>query len=240
MATATAKVGGKSLVRQVGDSLREDILAGRVVPGDKLPSQLLLTERFDVSRTVVREAIASLEADGLLEARQGAGVFVVSKETSTVPFRMVDGGRLSSMLEMLELRTAVEMEAAGLAALRRSPAQEEAIYQALQVMAEQIAHGERSTVADLAFHRAVAAATNNPRFPEFLDMLGQSSIPRASAQGETGEAGSAPYLARIQEEHRRIAQTISAGDEAAARDAMRAHLKGSQDRYRALAQRGLP
>lgn len=225
------------LVKQIGDELRSEIVSGRFEIGDKLPSQAELSERFDVSRTVVREAIASLQADGLLEARQGAGVFITARTPPTNgAFQAIDLKRISSMLETLELRSAVEIEAAGLAAMRRSPAQEEAIFRAHQTVANQIAAGQRSAETDFAFHRAIAAATNNPRFVEFLDLLGQSAIPRTVMQPASGNSPPAPYLEKIADEHRAIAQAISLGDEAGAREAMRVHLKGSQQRYRRLIQ----
>jgi len=229
-----------SLVKRVSEELRAEISAGRFVVGDKLPSQSELTERFDVSRTVVREAIASLQADGLVEAHQGAGVFVTARTSAPAfSFQVIDQARISSILETLELRSAVEIEAAGLAALRRSPAQEEDIFSAHQAVAAQIAHGEVSTGADFAFHRAIAAATNNPRFGEFLELLGRAAIPRAAIQSDGNEAVRTSYLERILDEHKQIAQAISAGDEPSARAAMRTHLKGSQQRYRALIQRDL-
>ncbi|HTJ56460.1 MAG TPA: FadR/GntR family transcriptional regulator [Devosiaceae bacterium] len=229
-----------SLVKQVSNNLRSQIVAGHFQIGDKLPSQSLLAANFVVSRTVVREAIASLQADGLVESHQGAGVFVIAQASpSPLPFHAIDHARISSLLEMLELRTAVEIEAAALAAQRRSPAQEEAIFRAHQGFAALIAKKEPSTAADFAFHRAIAEATNNPRFPEFLDLLGLSAIPRAALKAEGAEAVRTTYLDKIVEEHRQIAQAISAGDELAAREAMRAHLRGSQRRYRSLIQDGM-
>ncbi len=228
------------LVKQISDELRAEIGSGRFEIGDKLPSQSELSDRFVVSRTVVREAIASLQADGLLEARQGAGVFVTARTTpSNSAFQAIDHARISSMLETLELRSAVEIEAAGLAALRRSPAQEEAIFRAHHAVAALIAGGQRSSEADFAFHRAVAAASNNPRFVEFLDLLGQSAIPRAAMQQTDGGSPTALHLERIADEHRAIAQAISAADESGAREAMKIHLKGSQQRYRRLIQGGM-
>ena len=100
-------------------------MGGQFPPGSRLPSEAQLTEAHGVSRTVVREAIAALRADRLVEARQGAGVFVLEAEVpapTPLFLRNIDHERVSSMIELLELRTAVEVEAAGLAALRRSPA----------------------------------------------------------------------------------------------------------------------
>ncbi|NIB59842.1 FadR/GntR family transcriptional regulator, partial [Agrobacterium tumefaciens] len=117
---------GRTLVVKVSEELRSQIAKGRYKTGDRLPSEAQLTQEFGVSRTVVREAIASLRSDGLVEPRQGAGVFVLEPApVERRPFHNVDLARVSSLIEMLELRTAVEGDAAGLAAIRRSPAQEE-------------------------------------------------------------------------------------------------------------------
>ncbi|KRA44952.1 FadR/GntR family transcriptional regulator [Devosia sp. Root635] len=224
-ATLTVRRARGGLVKRIIGELRGAILAGQYAVGDKLPSQAELAERYQVSRTVVREAIAGLQADGLVEPHQGAGVFVTSRLAPASPFGALDVARVSSILETLELRAAVEVEAAGLAALRRSPAQEEAIVAAHKALVSQIADGGSSIRTDFEFHRAIAAATNNRRFVELLDLMGASAIPEIMRQG---------YLDMIIEEHRAIAYAISAGDEAAAREAMRVHVRGSQRRYRQL------
>lgn len=228
----------KNLVGTVSGQLRQAILGGELKPGDKLPSEAGLTKRFGVSRTVIREAIASLRADGLVEARHGVGVFVLSNQSNpALSFQSFETARISSIIEVLELRAAVEIEAAGLAAMRRSPAQEEAILERYDDLGTLIAEGEPTTAADFAFHLAIADATNNPRFREFLEMMGRNVIPRASLQEGQAERTEADYLEQIQAEHRRIADAISAHDEEAAREAMRLHLKGSQQRYRNMIRR---
>jgi DNA-binding FadR family transcriptional regulator len=225
--------GRRNLVAEVVAELRARIANGDVLVGERLPSEAQLTEAFSVSRTVIREAIATLRADGLVEPRQGAGVFVLEPaETAQRPFQIVDVDKISSIIEMLELRTAVEMEAAALAAARRSPAQEEEIYEAEAEIRALAKKGLATTEADFRFHRAIAVAANNPRFAEFLDVLGQSVIPRSALQTSGGQRSPDGYISLISGEHRAIADAIAAGDSDAARDAMRQHLKGSQQRYR--------
>ena len=103
----------RNLVAEVVLQLREQIENGSFSVGDRLPSEAQLTDAFSVSRTVVREAIATLRADGLVEPRQGAGVFVLEPETTGLrPFQIIDADKISSIIEVLELRAAVEMEAA--------------------------------------------------------------------------------------------------------------------------------
>ncbi|WP_299839557.1 FadR/GntR family transcriptional regulator [uncultured Paracoccus sp.] len=224
---------GQTLVVKVQDALRARIADGSHKPGDRLPSEAQLTREFGVSRTVVREAIAALRSDGLVEPRQGAGVFVLEPPApQPLPFGNLDLARVSSLIEMLELRTAVEGDAAGFAALRRSPAQEEAIVEAFGRLGRLAASGQPTSDADFAFHLAIAEAANNPRFSEFLRLLGQTLIPRRAVT-DGAEPQITPDYARILEaEHEAIVAAIQDGDEAAARDAMRRHLKNSQARYR--------
>jgi DNA-binding FadR family transcriptional regulator len=227
-----------TLSTRLGDNLRRAIVAGQFPPGSKLPSESQLSEAHGVSRTVVREALASLRADRLVEARQGAGVFVLEPQQAApsplLSLHNIDPERVSSMIEVLELRTAVEVEAAGLAALRRSPAQEEVIFDRHDAVRACVEAGTPSSAADFALHLAIAEATNNPRFRDFLAMIGQNVIPRAALRTDESEQDQAAYIKLIDEEHRAIVLAISNGDEDAAREAMRRHLRGSQARYRTL------
>ncbi len=229
-----------TLSRSVADALRRTILEGPLAQGDKLESAAEMTKRYKVSRTVIREAIASLQADGLVESRQGAGVFVLSTRAASQHFlQPLEKEKISKVVEMLELRLAVEVEAGALAAARRSPAQEHAIWERHDELGACIEEGRPTAPADLAFHIACADATNNPRFREFLEMIGENVIPRASLAvalygSDAPERSATSYLRQIQGEHREIAEAISAGAPEAARAAVRTHLKGSLERYRAL------
>ncbi|WP_242532019.1 FadR/GntR family transcriptional regulator [Salipiger thiooxidans] len=230
---------GRTLVETVRDALREQIAAGAYPPGSRLPSEAQMTKEFGVSRTVIREAVASLRADGLVAPRQGAGVFVLAPPAPVeLPFQNIDFVRISSMIELLELRTAVEAEAAALAAQRRSPAQEEKLIGCLREVDRAAAAGEPTMEADFALHLAIAEATNNPRFGDFLSMIGSNLIPRKALSDSSSEPAPKEYLDVIRGEHEVIVNAILDGDEEAARDAMRHHLKSSQARYRALLRAG--
>jgi GntR family transcriptional repressor for pyruvate dehydrogenase complex len=226
----------KSLVAHLSESLRHAIADGQFPPGSKLPSELRLAEMHGVSRTVVREAISALRADRLVEAQQGAGVFVLSPPAlPSMPFfGKIDQAKVSSVIELLELRTAVETEAAGLAALRRSPAQEEMIFERHSAVRKCLDAGLPTSAADFALHLAIAEATNNVRFREFLSAMGPGLIPRAAIREGEPQSDQAAYIMLIDDEHHRIVSAISSGDEEGARAAMRAHLLGSQERYRSL------
>ena len=227
-----AALPGQTLVTQVREAIRAQVLKGQYKPGDRLPSEARLTQEFGVSRTVIREAVAALRSDKLVEPRQGAGVFVLPPPPEEeAPFRNLDPARLSSLIEMLELRAAVEGDAAGLAALRRSPAQEEKIVEAFHELSALSEAGRPTADADLRFHLSVAEAANNPRFPEFLRLIGPTLIPRRAVEGEEAPV-SRDYAEILRAEHEAILAAIQNGDEDDARAAMRLHLKNSQLRYR--------
>ncbi len=221
-----------SLVSRVSLSLRKAIASGQYGPGDRLPSEIEMTETHGVSRTVVREAVTALRCDGLVEVRQGAGIFVLKREKDASPTPGIDRARLSSDLEVLEIRTPLEIEAAGLAALRRSPSQEEAIFDCHARLLQCIEENRSIREADLALHLAIASATNNPLFTQFLELHGQAVIPQSRVVSETGENDQTAYRRLIHKEHEAIVIAISDRNEQAAKLAMQAHLRGSQHRYR--------
>ncbi|SNY90225.1 DNA-binding transcriptional regulator, FadR family [Cohaesibacter sp. ES.047] len=225
-----------TLVLRVSDAIRNDILQGSYAMGDKLPSEAQLTRAFGVSRTVIREAIAALRSDGLVEARQGAGVFVLDPINFTFQRnRMnVDKDRVFSSLEVLEARTPLEIEAAGLAALRRSPAQEEEIFEKHAALIGCANDGQHWSEADIALHIAIAKATNNPLFATFLEMQGNAAIPQTGQEKQLQDEDEVAYRNLLIKEHERIVMAISNRDETEAREAMRDHLKGSQERHRSL------
>lgn len=192
-----------------------------------------------VSRTVIREAVSALRAEGLVISRQGAGVFVAN--ASSFPFRISLEGlsSIEDVLHVMELRLAIEVEAAALAAERATPGQAANMEAALEAIDAAIEKGEFAVREDFAFHRAVAAASGNPKFCKFLEFLGRHIIPRQSIRGSLdGPSDQERYLRRIQREHARIHQAIRCGDAPAARRAMRLHLNRSLSRYRRLAERG--
>jgi GntR family transcriptional repressor for pyruvate dehydrogenase complex len=232
----TSNVGLRAnLNEKIASKIRELLARGDLEPGDRLPTEQALCAAHGVSRTVVREAIAALKADGLVVARQGSGVFVAKKPE--LPFGLsllasIEPKRISSIIETLELRAAVESEAAALAAERRSPAGLAKIQECFEAASESVAAGEQAEDQDFAFHLAIAEATHNRHFVEFFRFLGQRTIPRG--QLHSGGA-SAPYLDQMQREHRNIVSAISARNTEEAHASMRAHLKNSQARYQTIA-----
>ncbi len=228
----------RKLTHEIAERIAAEIAAAELPPGARLPTEQEMVSAMGVSRTVVREAVAALRAEGLVTTRQGAGAFV-AVDAGTRPFRLAIGGfpSLGEALDIMELRQSVEVEAAGLAAERAAPAARDEILAALAAIDGAIGRGESAVKQDFAFHCAVAAATANPQFANFLQYLGHYIIPRQSIRvaAHVG-GGQRAYLEMIQREHRAIAAAIQSGDAAEAREAMRRHLANSRVRYRRLAK----
>jgi len=225
------------VVKRIADAIR----GGWLEPGARLPTEQELMAALGVSRTVVREAVAALRADGLVTTRQGSGAFVAA-DASRVPFR-IDPAGLSSIedvLEVMELRLAIEVEAAALAAEKITPARLVPIRRALRAVESALRKDGAAIKEDFGFHRAIAAASGNSRIAELLELLGHHVIPRQSIRVSLTSPGEhRRYLLRIQEEHGRIVEAIANGDPGEARKAMRTHLTRSIRRYRRLAERQL-
>src|SRR5262245_16369039 len=228
----------RKLSRGLFEQLAEQIKSGRLGAGARLPTEEELSRAARVSRTVVREAVAALRADGLVITRQGVGAFV-SAAPQQAPFRIDPEGMRSieDVLHVMELRLGVEIESAGLAAERATRSQLRAIVAALEAMDRAAAQGKDAVDQDLELHRAIAEATGNSQFPRFLQFIGRHLIPRRLVSGMPQTmGGQRAYLELLQAEHEAIVVAIQRRDARAAREAMRRHLTRSVERYRKLAQ----
>ena len=210
--------------------------------GDKMPTAEQLCTMFGVSRTVIREAVASLTADGLLWSRRGSGVFVAQVERlRTNSASMQEPRDPGAVLEMMELRMSVEIEAAALAAERRTETHLLRMETALRSAGHDPLTVSGGSDADRIFHREIAIATGNSRFILFLDDLGYLLIPRHVLESSIGtESDRRSFLAEVQSEHYGIYEEISSRNSAGARAAMRSHLEKGRRRYRewSLVQQG--
>lgn len=224
---------------EVAERLAEEIASGRLAPGSQLPTEKEMMAAFGVSRTVVREAAAALRADGLLTTHQGKGAFV-AEDISQRPFRIDPELRhsLGDVVDLMELRLAIEVEAAALAAERANARALREVERALATFERGIARDRSSIAEDFAFHSTIAAATGNAQFPRILEYLGRFIIiPRQTiVMDPAREAEAAAYLRTLVAEHRAIAEAVLARDPAAARAAMRHHLARSRERYRGMMQ----
>ena len=219
-----------TLAQRVVDGLKESILAGELVPGAKLPSEAELLAAYGVSRTVVREAVSRLQAEGLVETFQGRGSYVLAvPEPSTFSLESSAIRTHHDVLAMVDFRLGVESEAAALAAARVTPAAGRAIEAAMERFGE-VGH-EGAVEADFAFHRAVADASGNRFYVELLDAFGPMMImlPRTRLPGAYSMTD-ATHVERVRREHEQVAAAVLAGDVETARAAMRVHLGNTRRR----------
>lgn len=223
-----------SLASIVAKDISERIESGQYAVGDKIPIESQLGEIYNVSRTVVREAIAHLRSEGLVESRQGVGVFVAAQGGMILRIDPERAGELAEILEILELRLGVEVEAAGLAAQRRDKAALQRINDNIELSRDMDRFMENPREIDFAFHMAIAEATGNSYMPRFLTFIGPVIIPRSQLIHASVPKITRDYLGKMLDEHCRIADAIARGDVLDAREAMRFHLVGSLDRYRKL------
>jgi DNA-binding FadR family transcriptional regulator len=203
---------------------------------ERLPTVQELALNFGVSRTVIRETVALLKADGLIRVRHGAGMFVAA-DARRRPLR-IDPDQVAGIrdvVEIMQVRLGLEVEASGLAALHRSAAELRRIGTALKAMSEAIRKRQLAVDEDRAFHREIAVASGNQFFPTFLEFLGHYIIPRSSIRiGADTAAERARYLERLEEEHMAIYRAIGAGDAESARQAMSRHLRNGLERLEHL------
>jgi GntR family transcriptional repressor for pyruvate dehydrogenase complex len=234
--------GGRSLANLLSEEFGQKIRQGLLREGDKLPTESELVQTYDVSRTVVREAISKLQAAGLVQTRHGIGTFVTSVRTATT--LTLDARELSESMDVmavLELRISLETEAAGLAAQRRSSVHLEALRAALQAFEAHAADPAANTIQhDLAFHLGIAEATGNPYFRDILAHFGALLIPRQRITSLQAPGRDPDYLRRVNREHEEIYNAIERQDAESARAAMRIHLTNSRERLRLAQRRSTP
>jgi GntR family transcriptional regulator, transcriptional repressor for pyruvate dehydrogenase complex len=226
----------RNLTGELIDRLTEEIVSGGLAPRTRLPTEHEMMKTFGVSRTVVREAIAALRAEGLVSTRQGSGAFV-SDDPQRRPFHIEQEEFQSAakVFDVMALRTCVEIEAAGLAAERRTKPSLARIVRASRLFSKDVASGGSGIDADFDFHAAIGAATENPYFLSFLEFIGRLIIPRRSVHvDKSNPAVIARRLKQIEREHGAIVRAIVDREVALARRAMRTHLTRSRDRYVSL------
>ena len=219
----------EALPHRVAALLSREIESGDFNPGARLPTEQQLAEKFGVSRNVVREAIAQLRADGMIEARQGVGAFVLAPEQRSAI--RIDREALKSaanMEHLFELRRILETESASLAAMRRSDEDLATIKAALDRMSGEERWEEGSIDADLLFHREIARATGNSYIHTFISFVCEQirrSIHYARLTNPLHDLVDVNVG-----EHVRIYEALVAGDPKAAEATMRAHIIGAAER----------
>lgn len=211
----------------VSQKLSRMILEGDLAAGAQLPTEQSLAESFGVARTVVREAISRLKHDGLVDSRQGVGAFVAEPSARSA-FRISPAcfEKRQKLLEILQLRTGISSEAAGLAALRRTDDDLAFMERSYRQMESSVSEGDRGAelhvLAERAFYQRIAEASGNQYIIEFLSML-DTRIDMELRSVAIKNVRVTEWSAEVLAEHRAVIDAIRAQDENAASQAVRYH-----------------
>jgi GntR family transcriptional repressor for pyruvate dehydrogenase complex len=230
---APARLVSERLSDRLATLLGNRIEGGEFKPGERLPTEQALAQAHGVSRTVVREAMHQLKSRGMLSSRQGLGVFVAAPPLHRA--LAFDTGVLDSIeavVQVREVRRALECETAALAAERASRSQVAALRTALREIDRTVADGGDGVAEDLAFHRAMAEATGNPQFTRLLEFLEQY-LRDAMRVTRGNEARRGDFMEAVRKEHRAIVDAIAARDPAAARKRALEHMTHGEQRLEA-------
>ena len=231
MTTRFAPVqSGDRLSEQVARQLASEIRQGRLAPGDRLPTEARLVEQFQVSRTVVREALSRLKSLGLVASRQGSGVYVHEQAGfAPLSFQAHETASKAAVLQIVEVRRALEAQTAELAAQRRDAGQMARIHAALEAIERAVVAGGDGVHDDVRFHRAIAEAAGNPFLMHTLDYLSQF-LHGATRVTRANESRRRDFAAAVRREHLAIVAAIEAGDAARARQAAMRHMDNAMRR----------
>lgn len=219
--------GAGSVPDQLAQMIRDDIASGRFAAGDKVPTEHALCKRFGVSRPAVREAMAQLKQDGLIESRQGTAATVTGMQ-SAFRIKLELFRDPEELAQIFELRTVFETGSAALAATQHGEENLRNVYLAFEEMERALADNGDGVLPDTHFHRAIAEATGNRYFAEFISYLGerlQFSI-QASRSGLRIDQERARA---VHGEHAAILRAIVSRDSEQARAAMLLHLRNAAE-----------
>lgn len=219
----------ENLPDAIAQQIREHILNGQFKEGSRLPTEHELLAQFNVSRNVIREAIARLKLNGLVESRRGVGTFV-AKNINGRKFEIIKEDLLDirQLEHVSELRIEIESGAAALAAHHRTEEQLIMLKNALNTVNKSGKDWEQGAQAALEFHVCIAHCSNNPyfiRLMEHLNYVLQNAVRTLRSRNQE-------RVQHVETEHQEIYEAIARQDSAAARHAVRLHLSNGLTSYR--------
>jgi GntR family transcriptional repressor for pyruvate dehydrogenase complex len=219
------KIATSKIYEQIASQIKQQIVSGKLQPGDKLPSTRELSESFQVGRSTVREALSALKAMGLVEIHQGEGSYVRKIDPSDLDMPQLDALLMSrsTILELLEARKSLEVSNAALAAEKRTDEDLRTFQEILQRMKNNLDQEAAGEKEDILFHQTLAGATHNSIMMRLLETI---SAQMELAIRETHRLMYANKSVSLQlyKEHQDIYKAIEAANADEAQNQMKKHL----------------
>jgi GntR family transcriptional regulator, transcriptional repressor for pyruvate dehydrogenase complex len=208
------------------EAIRQYIAQNHLRPGDPLPPERQIQQQLEISRASVREALRTLQMIGLVEARRGKGLFVKKLDLQpmvralTSNLELIDG---ISVGHLVDVRKALELELAEVAAMRRTAEDAARLATSLERMRQALTEGDvaMALTQDLKFHEILVQISRNPLFERFYSSIAAFLVDIRERSPQTTETQTASLR-----EHDAIYRAIRDQDPAGAVDAMRMHLAG--------------
>lgn len=220
---------GVGLVDRVYREIMGAIMSGEFVEGDKLPTELALTERFAASRPTIREALSRLRADGITSTRQGSGTIVKRRPDPDLP-RFTPLETISDVQRCFDFRLVVESGAAALAATEASDAALEEVELRFRELDTVITEQTLGSGEDFNFHLAVARASGNQFFVSAIASMREQVLVSMTLMRNLSLLKSVERQRLVQAEHEVILAALKRRDPEAAGLAMRQHLENARNR----------
>lgn len=220
------RITARKIYEEIADQIKEQITSGKLLPGAKLPSTRELSERFQVGRSTVREALSALKAMGLVEIHQGEGSYVRKFDPADVEMPQLDALLMNrtTILELLEARKALEISNAELAAIKRTEEDLEAFETILDRMKHNLGDERIGEQADILFHLTLAKATHNSIIVRLLETISAQMELAIRETRRLQMYSNKSVSTQLWREHCGIYEAIKAGDPDLAQQRMRQHL----------------
>jgi GntR family transcriptional repressor for pyruvate dehydrogenase complex len=220
------KLSKSKIYEEIAEQIKGNILSGKLVPGEKLPSSKELAERFQVGMSTVREALSALKAMGLIETRQGEGSFV--KQIKSADLIMPTFSSLlmnkQTLTDLLEARKALEVSNAAIAAEKRTQEDLQNLNDILSVMSSSLGDETIGEQSDVKFHLTLAGATHNAIMVRLLETISEQMEAAIRETRRLYMYGNQSVSKQLWVEHKEIYEAIRLGDAMMAQEKMKQHL----------------
>jgi Transcriptional regulators len=216
----------RKLYEEVAEALLDMIKKGEIKPGEKLESVHQLAENFQVGRAAIREALSALRAMGIVEMKQGEGTFVKEFDPMSFTFSLSTAAlmNMKDIEHLLEVRKILEVGAAFTAAAKRTEQNLHDMKAALDEMLIHINDEELGEKADWKFHKAIAAATQNPILLSLMNNVADMIVETMRETRKIWLYSEQVTAERIFQEHKAIFTAIEQQNAEEAQHLMLAHL----------------